>query len=48
MNIVENIALRIASEQQPVLTLVIGLPGSGKSTFAKSIPNASQYEADMY
>lgn len=48
MNIIENIALRIASEQQSVLTLVIGLPGSGKSTFAKSIPNASHYEADMY
>lgn len=48
MSIVENIAFRIASEQQPVITLVIGLPGSGKSTFAKSIPNASHYEADMY
>ena len=38
----------VAGENRPVLTLVIGLPGSGKSTFAKSIPNASHYEADMF
>lgn len=48
MNKLSRIAMRIASEQQPFLLLVIGLPGSGKSTFAKTVPNASHYEADMY
>ena len=48
MNRLSRIAMRIASEQQPFLMLVIGLPGSGKSTFAKTVPNASHYEADMF
>ena len=48
MNSISRIAMRIANDARPVLTLVIGLPGSGKSTFAKTIPNASHYEADMY
>lgn len=43
-----RIAAEIVDSRRPVLTLLIGLPGSGKSTFAKTIPNASHYEADMY
>ena len=38
----------IAGDDELTLTLVIGLPGSGKSTYAKGIPGASHYEADMY
>lgn len=48
MNILSKIAIRIAGDSAPVLTLVVGLPGSGKSTFAKTVPNASHYEADMF
>jgi len=48
MNLLSRIAIRIAGDSAPVLTLVVGLPGSGKSTFAKTVPNASHYEADMF
>ena len=48
MSIISRIASRIAGDSAPVLTLVVGLPGSGKSTFAKGVPNASHYEADMF
>lgn len=46
--VVDSIATRIASDSQPTLLLVIGLPGAGKSTFARTVPNASNYEADMF
>lgn len=48
MNMLSRIAMRIASGDGQFLMLVIGIPGSGKSTFAKSVPNAVHYEADMY
>ncbi len=44
MSIISRIASRIAGDSAPVLTLVVGLPGSGKSTFAKGVPNASHYD----
>ena len=43
-----RIARRIAAGRRPFLMLVIGLPGSSKSTFARTVSNASHYEADMF
>lgn len=46
--IARRVAVAERKKKDLALTLVIGLPGSGKSTFAKGISGASHYEADMY
>ena len=47
MSIISRIASRIAGDSAPVLTLVVGLPGSGKSNVQEDILKMMKYGVEL-